>query len=201
MHTNASRLATKITEIIMRNRQTRPSSIRDTVQALVHPDIQYHTAWQAKKIATERMDGSEKESFNLIPAHCRHILERDHATMARYNAPNEKFDSLFVCSEAAKEAYKHCRPLVAFDGTHTRSAYPQILLIATVLDANNTIMMLAYCMVPTENLEEWRKFMRLLREAIPQLENPRTVFVSDREKGLIDGVDEYFPLAYHAFCA
>ena len=42
MHTNASRLATKITEIIMRNRQTRPSSTRDTVQALVHPDLQYH---------------------------------------------------------------------------------------------------------------------------------------------------------------
>lgn len=43
-------------------------------------------------------------------------------------------------------------PFVAFDGTHTKCSYPQIFLIATSLDANNTNIILAYAMVPMEDL-------------------------------------------------
>jgi hypothetical protein len=59
--------------------------------------------------------------------------------------------SFFLCSRGAKEAYKHCRPLVGFYNTQTRIAYPQILLIATCLDANNPIIIVAYCMMLTKN--------------------------------------------------
>lgn len=101
MHTNSHNLAQKIIDIIMRNRQTRASSLEDTAQALIHPDIQYHTAYAAKKRALERLDGKEKDSFFLIPGHCQHIMQRDLTATAKYYAPNGRFEMLFVSPRAA----------------------------------------------------------------------------------------------------
>lgn len=201
MHTKSNWLAGKIQEILVRNRTTRPSSLRDTCQALLHPDISYGNAYAAKVKALERLDGKEKESFYRIPDLCRHILERDPTATAKFSAPDGKFESLFILPGANKQAFKHCRPFVALDGTHTRSAYPQILLIAVGVDANDTVLHLAFCMVPTENPTEWRRFLRLLSEAMPELCVPGMVFVSDREKGLLDCVPELFPSGFHCFCA
>lgn len=63
MHTNSDRLASKIIDILIKNRQTRACSLRDTAQVLIHPDIKYHTAYAAKRKALEKLDGREKDSF------------------------------------------------------------------------------------------------------------------------------------------
>jgi hypothetical protein len=200
MHRNSDHLVDKIMGILVANRQTRACSLRDMSRGIVHPDVKYHIAHLAKKRCLEKLDGKESDSFYLIPAHCAHILEQDPKAKASWSAPGGKFETLFVCPSASQDAYAYCRPIVAFDGTHTRCAHPQILLIATALDANNEIIPLAYCMVPTENPTEWNKFLHLIRSAIPLLCKPGTVFISDREKGLKHGLPEMFPAGYFGYC-
>jgi hypothetical protein len=77
MHRNADRLTFWIMEIICANKETRACSLRDVAKGMVHPDIKYHTTYQAWKKCLERLDGKESDSFYLIPAHCAHILEQD----------------------------------------------------------------------------------------------------------------------------
>jgi hypothetical protein len=136
----------------------------------------------------------------LIPAHCAHVLERDDRARALCNAPGGKFKILFVFPSAFQDAYAYCHPIFAFDGTHTRCAHPQILLIATTLDANNGIIPLAYYMVPTKNPTEWNKFLHLIRSAIPLLCKLGAAFISDMEKVLKNGLSEMFPAGYFGYC-
>lgn len=126
MHNNSDRLANHIMEIVIKNRATRASTRRDTAQALVHPDIRYHTAHSSKKRCVTRLDGLDTDSFHLIPAHGHHILERDLGVAVVYSAPDHKFKMLFVCPFASCHAWGHLRPFVGFDGTHTKCSYPQI---------------------------------------------------------------------------
>lgn len=200
MHSRSSRLADQIFDIVQTNRCTKPKFLRDTLKATVHPDVQYYSAHAAFKTAIYRLDGKEKDTFYLIPPHCHHILQRDPGAVARWAAPDGNFSNLFVCPSSSRDAFQHCRPLVALDAAHTLSTYPMTLYLATALDANQTIIILAYGLAPSKNPEEWDRFLKLLREAIPKLEQANMVFVSDREKGLLDGIDDIFPRGHHCYC-
>lgn len=121
MHSNSDRLADHIIEIIIiKNRATHASTLRDTTQALVHPDIHYHTAHATKKRCITWLDGSDKESFFLILVHCHHILKRDLGATTKYPTPNNHFEILFVCPFASCHAWDHLRTFFGFDGTHIK---------------------------------------------------------------------------------
>jgi len=91
-----------------------------------------------------------------------------------------------------------------------KSKYKGILLAATATDANGQLFPLAYAIVSIENDDNWLWFLRLLRETI-EANTPnllvereeladRLVFLSDRQKGLIEGVERVFPHSPHGFC-
>lgn len=146
-----------------------------------------------------RLDGSDRDSY-LIPAHCQHILDRDPGALVKYSTPNGRFETLFVCPSTSRQATAHLRPFVAFDGTHTKCSFPHIFLLAMSLDANNSVIILAYVMVPIHNGTYWRTFMTLLREAIPWLASPVNVFISDQEKGFFPSIHHVFSSTVHFHC-
>jgi len=49
------------------------------------------------------------------------------------------FRSLFVCSQTSREAFRHCRRVVAMGGTFTKNAVQQCVLIAVTVDADITL--------------------------------------------------------------
>lgn len=200
MHTSLDCLADHIMEIIIKNRATYASMIRDKTQALVHHNIQYHTTYTAKIKCVTRLDGFNKDSFYLIPDHCEHILERDPGATTKWSAPNAKFEMLFICPSTSRHTFEHNMSFIAFDGTHTKCTYPQIFLLATTLDAKNTIVILAYVMVPSGNGIEWRRFRSLLHEAILEIVGLESVFISDWEKGLLPTMRHVLPTIVHCHC-
>lgn len=191
IHTNLDHLVDHIMEIIIKNRTTRAYTIRDTTHALVHPNIQYHTTYSTKKLCIICLDGSNKDLFYLIPAHYEHILDKDPSAMAKWSAPNQCFEILFICPFASRHTFVHNRTFVAFDGMHTKCTYPKIFLLATTLDANNTIVILAYAMVPSKNERKWRSFMTIAGGHMQD-----SVFISDQKKDLLPSVCHVFPIAY-----
>jgi transposase-like protein len=60
------------------------------------------------------------------------------------------------------------------------------LLLAVGIDANGNNIILAWALVESENRVSWEYFLRLLRTAIPEVTNEGCVFISDREKGLME---------------
>src|SRR5438045_678136 len=98
---------------------------------------------------------------------------------------------------------------LVFDRTHLKSKYKGILLAATATDANGQLFPLAYAIVSIENDDNWLWFLRLLREVVeanapaflsPEDQKSRLVFLSDRQKGLLAGVERVFPNSPHGFC-
>ena len=77
------------------------------------------------------------------------------------------------------------------------------LMLASALNANGQIILLALALVPAETKEWWAWFLGFVGEAydeggINDEEGEPVVFISDRDKGLEGAIDEEFPEAYHA---
>jgi hypothetical protein len=73
------------------------------------------------------------------------------------------------------------------------------------MDANGCLFPLAYAVVDAENDSNWLWFLQNLRNvlqghALPILLDNSLVFLSDRQKGLIEGVSCLFPDSSHAYC-
>jgi hypothetical protein len=80
-----------------------------------------------------------------------------------------------------------------------------ILLAATAIDANGCLFPLAHAVVDAENDDNWPWFLQLLltvvqSHAIQSVINKTLVFLSDRQKGLLQGVERVFPGCPHGYC-
>src|SRR5438876_11867892 len=86
-----------------------------------------------------------------------------------------------------------------------------ILLTATGVDANGSLFPLAYAVVDAENNANWYWFLEHLRNFLQAQimhifhdhdseDSDELVFLSDRQKGFIKGVDRLFPHSPHAYC-
>ena len=80
-----------------------------------------------------------------------------------------------------------------------------ILLAATAIDANGCLFPLAHAVVDAENDKNWLWFLQLLltvvqSHALQSLIDKALVFLSDRQKGLLEGVDRVFPGCPHGYC-
>src|SRR5579859_6159202 len=85
-----------------------------------------------------------------------------------------------------------------------------ILLTATSVDGNGSLFPLVYSVVDAENDSNWLWFLEHLRNVLtihttwPILnaddDSDKLVFLSARQKGLIEGVDCLFPHSPHAYC-
>lgn len=90
--------------------------------------------------------------------------------------------------------------------------YAGILLTATSVDANGSLFPVAYAVIDAENDANWFWFLEHLRNVLQaetthifcdadnSAESDELVFLSDRQKGLIEGVDRLFPHSPHAYC-
>ncbi|KAL3699588.1 hypothetical protein R1sor_017610 [Riccia sorocarpa] len=88
--------------------------------------------------------------------------------------------------------------MVALDACHTKNKkYPTLLFLATIVDGNNQILVLAYGIAPVEDKDTWCWFISNLKHCIHGLASPN---VSDRQKGLIDAVAEELLANEHIHC-
>ncbi|KAL3679109.1 hypothetical protein R1sor_022065 [Riccia sorocarpa] len=91
--------------------------------------------------------------------------------------------------------------MIAMDACHTKNKkYPTLLFLATVVDGNSNILVLAYGIAPVEDRETWCWFVENLKHAIHGLASPNVLIVSDRQKGLVDAVADELPSNEHVHC-
>src|SRR5437667_9832868 len=88
---------------------------------------------------------------------------------------------------------------------HLKGKYLGILLSATATDANGSLFPLAYAIVAVENDNNWFWFATILHDVIhmhsPAFLVPRgLVFISDRQKGLLEAIELLFPSSPNGYC-
>ena len=208
-HVQASEsfIALKIRDKLIQQLSYRPRDIILDVKRELGIDITYFKAYRAKQLALEFINGNHEESYAKLPQYCEDIVRANPGSTAFIDvAEDNKFRCMFVCFGAAAQGFAHCLPILGLDGTHLKSKYLGILLAATAVDALGSLFPLAHAVVDAENDENWLWFLTTLRQNVIELNAPgfledgRLVLLSDRQKGLLDGVEAIFPLNPHGYC-
>ena len=90
------------------------------------------------------------------------------------------------------------RKVIILDGTHMKSAYGGVLIVATAQDPDHHHYPIAFGVVDGEKNESWTWFLNKLKSVIP--DDPEIVFVSDRNQSLIKAIADIYPLSHHGHC-
>ncbi|KAI5349022.1 hypothetical protein L3X38_001909 [Prunus dulcis] len=109
---------------------------------------------------------------------------------------------MYICLGVLKQGFKvGCVPFIGLDGCHLKNPYRRQLLSAIGLDANNRTWVIAHAQVEVENKESWIWFLKLLVKDI-ELENQfGFIFISNKQKGLLEAFEAVVPNCDHRFCS
>lgn len=67
------------------------------------------------------------------------------------------------------------------------------------LDGQNGLVMLGIMVCRNETIENWKIFLGDLKPLVDE-DGVRICFISDKQKGILEGVDYHFPLDEHRYC-
>ncbi|GMG99592.1 hypothetical protein Nepgr_001432 [Nepenthes gracilis] len=152
------------------------------------------------------MHRSFDEGYRLLPQYCEQVNRTNPGSIASvYGNPIDNcFQRLFISFQASIYGFLNgCRLLLGLVRTYLKSKYLGTLLLATGFDGDGALFSLAFGVVNEENDENWLWFLSELHDLLEiNTENmpPRLTILSDRQKGIVDGVEAYFPTAFHGIC-
>ena len=207
---SATFISSEIQEKLRDTPSYRPKEIQQDIRHRLGIRLSYQKAVRAKATALRAINGTDEESYHALPKYCEDLNRNNPGSkIVLVSTPDEavgqRFQRMFVCYGASAMGFVFCRPILGLDGTHLNAKYRGVLLTATGLDANGSLFPLASAVVDAENDENWIWFIRLLREVIEQyapalLAQQKLAFISDRQKGLLEGVQVSFPNSPHGYC-
>ncbi|KAL0285096.1 UNVERIFIED_CONTAM: hypothetical protein Sangu_2795100 [Sesamum angustifolium] len=112
-----------------------------------------------------------------------------------------RFSRLYVCFGALKVGFKYgYRPIIGVDGCHLKGPHGGILLTACGVDPNNSLFPIAYAVVNKESREVWEWFFIILKHDLNIVRHDEFTFMSDKQKGLIQALDEVLLGSEYKFC-
>lgn len=169
------------------------------VHRKVGVEVSYSTARRGKMKAFSDVRGTPEEGFSMLPSYL-HILEtKNPGTVTKVKVDEQKrFMYLFIAVGACIEGFQAMRKVIIIDGTHLKTVYGGVLVIACAQDPDRHHYPLAFGVVDGEKDASWRWFLNLLKTQIP--DDPELVFVSDRHQSIIKTVHEVYPKSAHGYC-
>ena len=78
--------------------------------------------------------------------------------------------------------------------------YPGVLLSAIGIDANNGVFPVAVCICEGESKDSWGWFIQQLYMHIGLEETRRITFMTDRQKGVLDAIERFWPRSSNRYC-
>jgi hypothetical protein len=198
-------VANSVEQRLKENPNYRPKEILEEIHRVHGITLSYKQAWRGKERIMAAMRGSFEEGYRLLPQYCDQVKRTNPGSIASvYGNPTDNcFQHLFISFQASIYGFLNaCRPLLGLDRTFLKSKYLGTLFLATGFDGDGALFPLAFGVVDEENDENWMWFLSELHNLLEiNTENmPRLTILSDRQKGIVDGVEANFPTAFHGFC-
>ncbi|CAL5400789.1 unnamed protein product [Camellia sinensis] len=198
-------VANSVEQRLKENPNCKPKEILEEIHRVHGITLSYKQAWRGKERIMAAMRGSFEEGYRLLPQYCEQVKRTNPGSIASvYGNPTDNcFQRLFISFQASIYGFLNgCRPLLGLDRTFLKSKYLGTLLLATGFDGDGSLFPLAFGVVDEENNDNWMWFLSELHNLLEvNTENmPRLTILSDRQKGIVDGVEANFPTAFHGFC-
>ncbi|XP_072951988.1 uncharacterized protein [Typha angustifolia] len=202
---SAEWVAKSVEERLRENPHYKPKEILEDIHRTHGITLSYKQAWRGKERIMAAVRGSFEEGYRLLPQYCEQVKRTNPGSIASvYGNPEDNcFRQLFISFYASIYGFVNaCRPLIGLDRTPLRSKYLGTLLLATGFDGDGALFPLAFGVVDEESDQNWVWFLTELHALLEaNTENmPRLTILSDRQKGIVEGVDFNFPTAFHGFC-
>ena len=192
-------VAEKAKELLSERQGLAPRDLVDTLRERHGVEVKPRAATKAVAKA-RKMHDDEDASFDKLPGLFQALREQNPGTVAEIVTERDRFVMAFLCPGPCAQAWRHCPKIIALDGTHGKSAFKGVLLVATALDGAGQIFPIAIGFAPSETNVSWSFFVQHLADALNIRETPLTI-ISDRCKGIDNGVSEFLPRAAHSYCA
>ncbi|XP_060217257.1 uncharacterized protein LOC132644676 [Lycium barbarum] len=103
------------------------------------------------------------------------------------------FQSFYICFDALKKAFQHCRKCIGLDGCFLKGVCREQLLVAVCKDGNNQMLSLAWAVVEYENKSTWTWFIRILKEDLALGDGTDLTLITDMQKGLFVAIQDLLP--------
>ncbi|XP_070050097.1 uncharacterized protein [Nicotiana tomentosiformis] len=115
-------------------------------------NLTYMQACRANEKALEFLRGYLSDSYSRLPSSL-YILEKTYpgSVVKLQKTNNDCFLYAYIALSTSIKGCKYCRPVVVVDGTFLKSAYKEIMLTTSTMDAAGSILPLAYAVVDSEN--------------------------------------------------
>ncbi|KAL4309024.1 hypothetical protein GQ457_01G010200 [Hibiscus cannabinus] len=156
---------------------------------------------RARRYAMEILDGSYKEQFSKMYDYLGELRETNPGTRTICKLDARLFQRVYVCLDACKKGYTAgCRPMLSLDGCFLKGHYIGYILTAVGIDANDGIYPIAYAAVEGENFSSWSWFLLLLQTDLEISNSYHISFMSERQKGLKEALEEVFPESEQRKC-
>ncbi|KAE9016341.1 hypothetical protein PR003_g15930 [Phytophthora rubi] len=154
-----------------------------------------------KRVLDEANSIERRVSYHKLESYLKLMAEKKPGSVWKFEKEGDgTFKRACFIPNIGIRVARMARRLFGVDGAHVKGEMNNygVVLVATAKDYNNHILPFAFSLVPTENNENCCWFLRLVHDALGDLEC--FTVLSDRQKGLLAAVAEVFPLAGHRFC-
>jgi hypothetical protein len=163
--------------------------------------------YRARSAAREIIQGNVKEQYSKLWEYGAEIRRMNPNSSVIMKCSTEaggakpRFQRLYMCLGALKQGWKEgCRPILGLDGCFIKGHHTGQLLTAIGVDPNNQMYPVAYALVESECRETWLWFLELLGVDLEINNSHGIVWITDKQKGLIDAIRELFPHSEHRYC-
>ncbi|XP_048615721.1 uncharacterized protein LOC106413532 [Brassica napus] len=160
-------------------------------------EITYWHAWEAREFAIAAARGIPDRNYAKIPAYLHMIKEANPGTHTHFET-NEKgrFIYLFISfGQSVRGFYNAMRRVIVVGGTFLKNKYKGVLLVATAVDGNSNLYLIAFGVVDSENDDSWGWFFRQLKVVIADCQD--LAFVSDRNASISKAIGTVYPQSAH----
>ncbi|KAK4404611.1 hypothetical protein Sango_0829700 [Sesamum angolense] len=208
---SAEWIASKIESVLRENPGMKVRGIRNELKKFgVNP--QYMQIYRAKKKAMESIEGSYAESFGRMSYYADLVLEKNEGSVVTLQCDVDEtepihsthiFKRFFLGLSALRDGFlEGCSPFLGFDGCYLKGPFGGVLLAAIGLDGNNGLFPVAFAIVESECKESWTFFFENLSMLVRGFSVDKLwTFMSDRQKGLVETINEVVPHAINRRCA
>ncbi|XP_072087129.1 uncharacterized protein [Arachis hypogaea] len=140
-------------------------------------------AMRTKQIALDEIQGTFREQYKRIYDYGYELLRR-----------------IYVCLEACKQSFQHCRSFIGLDRCFLKTPQGGQLLTAIGWDSNDQMLPIAYAVVEVETKDSWIWFLNHLASDIGIEKMKRSTFMSDQQKSLLPTYEDVILGVDNRFC-
>ncbi|GMN73597.1 hypothetical protein TIFTF001_053050, partial [Ficus carica] len=177
----------------------RPREIMQDMQAEFGVSFNYLRAWRGKEAALTSLRGDDAELYKVLPAWAEMVKRKNPASDIHIETDLENcLKHFYMCLAASKHSWPYCRPVIVVDGSALKARFGGMLLAACDHDANGSIFLLAFGIVPSKSNESWKWFCEKLKDSIGTRES--LAIVADRHKGIEYAANLLYPDAAFGIC-